>query len=70
MHNQLQYALFLLMKLPYSLNILRQKIFADFEIFDLPQKIILEIFRLILITCGAYVWLVFALMSCYSIINL
>ena len=24
--------------LPYSLNVSREKIFADFEVFDLPQK--------------------------------
>ena len=38
----------------YNLNILREKIFADFE---LPRKKLF--FRLKLITCGTYVWLVF-----------
>ena len=50
---------------PYSLNILREKIFADFEVLTDHENFILENFRLKLITCGAYVWLVFTLMSCY-----
>ena len=56
---KLQRALLLMtLAIPYSLNISREKIFADFEVFWLTLS-----FRLKLITCGAYVWLVFALMS-------
>ena len=46
--------------IPYSLNISREKSFADFEVFlTYHENFILENFRLKLITCGTYVWLVF-----------
>ena len=46
-------------KLPYSLNISRKKIFADFKKFlTHHESFILENFRLKIITCDTYVWLV------------
>ena len=60
-------------ELSYGLNISREKIFTDFEDFLTYHKnFILEIFRLKLITCGAYVWLVFcpdALLQYYKFIG-
>ena len=66
-HHKQYYCMDVVIKILYSLNISREKIFADFEVFDLPQKFYPWPK---LITCGTCIWLVFALMSCYSIINL